>query len=133
MSQRFYVPEKFMRIRDDGKFLAFFGFIDNETGLEYRSFRLVQGQYGVFAGSPSHSYQKPGEPKPSYVDHVQPAYAPEEEKKQDLRGRAWFEEVAQVAHAVYQKIKSTGGGGGGGGRGPVPQTAAATEDDGLPF
>jgi hypothetical protein len=97
----------------DGRLLAFFGFVDTETGLEYSDFMLKEGQYGIYVESPG----KPGK-NDKWYNFVRPAWDVENEAK-DEYGAAFFEELTEAANAEYERIKEEGGsnGGGGGGRG----------------
>lgn len=120
---RFYFPEKFFRPQNKGTILAFFTFVDNETGLEYSSFRLVNGQKGVFVSSPSEKYQD------NYYNHVRPAYDHKAEDNRNAVGKEYMQALTDAAYEFYQKKQDGVAAGATTGRGPVDDE---TPDD-LPF
>lgn len=129
MSNRFYIPERLFRVRDDGTLLAYFSFVDNETGLEYSNWRLVTGKEGVFVSSPFESYDHK-EKGMQYYNYVKPAYDSKADKNRNPKGVAFMTELSKVAHAFYQTKQSGAPVAAGSGRGPV---ATEDPDDKLPF
>ena len=128
MSTRFYFPERLFRPRNTGTLLAYFTFVDNETGLEYSNWRLVTGSNGVFVSSPFETYDNP-EKGPQYYNYVKAAYDTKAENNRNAKGDKYIKDLAEAAHAVYQRLQSTAGVAAGSGRGPVDDE----EDDDLPF
>lgn len=97
---RFKIPREYgMRVMHGKEpLLAFFNFIDTELGLEFTDWRLIDGQNGVFVASPSREYtNKAGEKK--YTNYI---YAASQGKDED--GRAWLDELAEVAEEVWEKL-----------------------------
>lgn len=129
---RFYFPDIFFNVRNSGNLLAFFSFVDNETGLEYSNWRLVQGANGVFVSSPFQTYQPEGATEPKYYNFVKPAYDKNAESKRNAKGSEFFDALCDAAKAYYDR-KTDGAVSGGPpastGRGPVEDSG----DDDLPF
>lgn len=124
---RFYIPEKFFRPQNKNNLLAFFSFVDNETGLEYSNWRLIQGSNGHFVGSPSERYEHP-EKGMQYYPHVRPAYDPNAENNRNKKGEKYMQALAEAVYEVYEK-KNSAVVGASSGRGPVEEE----EDGDLPF
>ena len=127
---RFFIPEKFFRVQKRDTLLAFFSFVDNETGLEYTNWRLLQGTKGPFVGAPSETYDHPTKGK-QYYPYVRPAYDSTREDKRNPKGDAFMQELTEAVWAVYDKKSAgaTASAGATSGRGPVSDPT----DDGLPF
>lgn len=135
---RFYFPDVRFRVIQKGTLLAGFTFVDNETGLEYNDFKLIQGPNGTFVSGPSREYQD-REGNTKYSNHVQPAYDKSQENKQSPKGREYFDALHNAVQQKYQqKLNNSGGGQQSSGRGPVNANAGATpgvstDGSGLPF
>ena len=129
MKNRVYIPGAPMfRVRDTNNLMAYFTWVDNETGLEYSNWRLVRGQNGVFVSSPFESYEHP-EKGMQYYNYVRPAYDSKAENKRNSKGEELIAEVLRMAEAKYHELKGTVTAGTTGGRGPVNDE----EDTDLPF
>ena len=116
------------RVRDDGNLMAFFTWVDNETGFEYSNWRLVNGQNGVFVSSPFEKYDHP-EKGTQFYTYVRPAYDAKADNKRNAKGEALIQQVCEAAEAMYHKIKGSTPVGAGSGRGPTEDD----EDAKLPF
>lgn len=130
---RFYFPDSFFRLHNKGSILAFFSFVDKEIGLEFSSFRLVNGQYGIFASSPSEGFEDKQTKEMKYYNHVRPAYDKQQEDSKSPLGKAYMDALAEAANEYYQKKQGgapVGASAPSSGRGPV--TDDETTDD-LPF
>lgn len=93
-----------MRVINKKNLLAFFDFQDNDTGLLYRDFKLMNGKNGVFVGSPTgEPYEdKNGDTQyPKYVDAI---YDGDEKNKRNPAGDDFFKGVAEVAQEEYDKL-----------------------------
>lgn len=129
-ANRFYFPEKFFRVRDTGTLMAYFSFVDNETGLEYSNWRLVSGNQGNFVSSPFETYEHPTEGT-KYYNFVKTAYDKKQDSKRSPKGDAYLQDLADAAYAFYQKLQGGTPVAAGTGRGPVGNTN--DDDDDLPF
>lgn len=131
-TSRFYLPDSRFRVIQSGSLLAGFTFVDNETGLEYNDWKLVQGPTGPFVSSPSRKYEHQGQTK--YSNFVQAAYDKTQDNNQSPKGRSYLDELNEVVIAKYNAAKNAGG---GSARGPVTSGAAVgggdTDTDDLPF
>lgn len=128
---RFYFPDKFFRVVNEGNLLAYFMVVDNELGLEFSNFRLIRTKDDrVFAAPPFNSYEN-ADGKTVYVDHIRAAYDPERENNRNAKGEKYMKALNEAAYEFYQK-KTEGKEpvGATTGRGPVETTVP--EDD-LPF
>ena len=73
MARRFKIEGQYsMRVVKKKNLLAFFSFVDTETGIEYFDWRLMKGANGIFIGPPNRSYEKDGETK--WSDYIRIAY-----------------------------------------------------------
>ena len=145
MQSRFAFPGKnALRIKEQKHLLAYFNFVDLSTGLEYRDFRLLNGQNGAFVAGPFRTYEdKDGETR--YSDFVRPAFDAESSERNEV-GVAFFAELTEAALEEFERVKAEGGSGTQSrtsgsksgakksGRGPVRQPAGHDDDDeDLPF
>jgi hypothetical protein len=112
---RFTFPGQYaMRVIDKDQLLAFFTFVDTETGLEYRDWKLMTGSNGRYVGSPTGKPYKDKEGKDQYPKFVREAYDVES-KKRVQAGVEWFAALLEAAEAEYEQ-RSAGGSGGSTGR-----------------
>lgn len=93
-----------MRVVNKKNLLAFFDFKDNDTGLLYRDFKLMNGKNGVFVGAPTgEPYEdKNGETK--YPEYISAIYDADEKNKRSQAGDEFFKGVAEVAQEEYDKL-----------------------------
>src|SRR5690606_35156655 len=100
---RFIIDEEFFRVWDKNP-VATFSFVDNESGLEYRDFKLFKrADGGFFVKSPNaRSYEdKQGNQK--FIQAVRAAYV---DGEYDEVGVQWFDDLAEAAFTVYAaKVK----------------------------
>jgi DNA-binding cell septation regulator SpoVG len=97
MARRFKIEGQYsMKVVKKKSLLAFFSFVDTETGLEYFDWRLMKGTNGVFIGPPSRSYEKDGETR--YSDYIRIT-----DKNKNEDGKEWF---AEVTAAALKKFKA---------------------------
>lgn len=102
------------RRKDKDKLMGYFNFVDTQTGLEFRDFRLINGAEGVFAAGPFRTYEG-ADNKQKFSDYVRIAYDTEA-KQRDEVGNAFFEELAEAAHNQYQNTEADA---------PAPRKGAA--------
>lgn len=134
---RFFIPENRIRVQNEGTLLAFFSFVDNDTGLEYQDWRLIDGKNGPFAASPSGKpYTPKGSDKAVYPSLVQPSWDKEAKNNRNPKGVAFMTALTTAAYEAYQAksgvVQSTAA---RSGRGPVPSPASRNDYDesDLPF
>jgi DNA-binding cell septation regulator SpoVG len=135
MSQnRFFFPDIRFRVVQKGTLLASFTFVDNETGLEYNDFKLIQAAGGTFVSAPSREYvTREGQKK--YSNYIQAAYDAAAEKNQNPKGTAFMQALTDAAIQKYQAKLNGGGQAVASGRGPVAAAVpgVSTDTSGLPF
>lgn len=100
---RFTFPGKLaMRVQNgEGKVKAYFNFIDTETGLEYKDWKLMDGENGMFVSAPTGKpYQKEGQAKPVYPPYIMVAF---DTNKQKMKaGLNWVAELKDAAIEEYE-------------------------------
>ena len=79
-------------IEGSGKLLAAIDFLDTETGLIYRDFRLFDSVNGRFMKSEQRLHEKNGEVR--RIPYVQAA-------KENQTGRDWFDALSVEASDAY--------------------------------
>lgn len=80
--------------------LAYFDFLDTDTGLEYRGWRLFEGARGTFVKSPARPYpNRNGETK--YEDFVTPIYN-RKTGEFSQQGQDYLADVAAEALRAYE-------------------------------
>lgn len=93
-----------LRIIHKNSLLAFFNFVDTETGLEYKDWKLMAGKHGNFVGSPCAPSYENKEGRTIYPPYIQPAYDPETESKRNAKGEEFCKAILLVAQAEYDKL-----------------------------
>lgn len=128
--QRVYIPgHPMFRIpKTKTKLLAFFTWVDNDTGLEYSNWRLVEGKNGLFVSSPCEQYDHP-EKGPQFYNYVKAAYDKTAENNRNAKGDELIAQVLVAAKAMYAQVSGNSPSETSTGRGPVEPD----DDDGLPF
>jgi hypothetical protein len=141
---RFTIPQRnkksAMRVINKKSLLAFFDFVDNELGLEFKDWKLMKGQHGMFVGSPNAPTYVDKNGKTVYPEYIRPAYDPDADSKRNADGEAYLKELLKTAEAEYETL--AGGSeaaepsprGKKSGAGPIkPKAKAGDEDEACPF
>jgi hypothetical protein len=129
------------RVVDKKNLLAFFDFVDNETGLEYQDWQLIQGKNGRFVAAPGKDpYKDKKTGKDVYPKFVAPAYDATTDSKRNVAGERFFSEVLDMAAQMYDTMSAANGSSPApakrSGAGPLPPShipADLSNRDGLPF
>lgn len=140
---RFRFPPRFgMRVRNDGNTLAFFNFVDTETMLEFKDWKLMNGSNGMFVSAPTGKPYVNGEGKKIFPPYVAVAF---EGKTRSPKGDQWIKELTEAAVAEYNQtngsdapVTSPRKSGSGvfepsGGKKATYDASFGAEDDDLPF
>jgi hypothetical protein len=93
-----------MRVIDKKNLLAFFDFQDNDTGLMYRDFKLMNGKNGPWVGSPTGEPYEDKNGDTKYPEYVSAIYDPDEKNSRNPAGDEFFKGVAEVALEEYEKL-----------------------------
>lgn len=97
------------RVINKKSLLAFFDFVDGETGLEYLDWQLISGKNGRFVASPGKEAYENKDGVMIYPKLVAPAFDGAEKSKRNQRGEAFFTELTEVASAEYDRLSGTTG------------------------
>jgi hypothetical protein len=87
-----------------GTLVAFFDFIDNENGLEYTDWSLINGKNGFFVNSPGREPYKNKQNEMVYPRFVRPSFDGTQQSKRHPSGDAFFAEVLKAAEAEFRRI-----------------------------
>lgn len=93
-----------MRVINKKNLLAFFDFQDNDTGLLYRDFKLMNGKNGMFVGAPTGEPYEDKNGDTKYPEYVSAIYDPDEKNKRHPAGDEFFKGIAEVAQEEYDKL-----------------------------
>lgn len=93
-----------MRVIDKKNLLAFFDFHDDETGLMYRDFKLMNGKNGMFVGSPTGEPYEDKNGDTKYPEYVSATYDPDEKNKRHPAADEFFKGLSEAAQAEYEKL-----------------------------
>lgn len=128
------------RVQNKENLLAYFDFIDTETGLEYQDWQLMNSKNGMFVSAPGKKSYTNGKGKTVFPKYVAPAFDDEQDNKRNPKGDAFFQAVAKMAIAAYEaagdapatRPTAKAGSGRRSGAGPViPDMGTDTEE--FPF
>jgi hypothetical protein len=147
---RFSFPGQYsMKVLNKKSLLAFFTFVDRETGLEFKDWRLQKRNdgSGFFVTSPDDKYFDKKENKDKYIPYVRVALTKEKERCE--KGEEFMAELCQAALAEYRRrgdgsdgaeekdpprsSRSSSGGKSSGGKMDYEKMFPADDDDDLPF
>lgn len=105
MTPRFQIIS--FRAQNHRTLLGFFNFVDNETGLLYVDWKLVQRTdgSGTFVSPPSQVWEN-SEGKKQHSNYVRIA-----DKGENQKGRAWMDALHEVVAAHHSRIVTTPTGG----------------------
>jgi hypothetical protein len=92
-----------LRIVNKKSLLAFFDFQDNETGLVFKDFRLLQGVNGFFVSSPVGMPSEDAAGTLKYPEYISAIRDPATGTRHPL-GNRFFHAVARLAYAEYVKL-----------------------------
>ncbi len=111
MANRFTFPPKFgMRLQNNGNLLAYFTFVDEKEGLEYRDWKLLKTKDGSrhFVSSPAAEWENKKvidpttkKPKREFTPYVREARVGDEWSE---TGKAYMAELTEAAVSEYERL-----------------------------
>lgn len=104
---KFSWPKQYaMRLNTSGKnerTLAYFNIINEDTGIEFRDVRLIEGKEGMFAAPPFRSYEDTKTKETKYADYWRAAFDDDTNARRE-DGVAFMEAMTQFAVKKYQEL-----------------------------
>jgi hypothetical protein len=117
MANRFTFPPKFgMRVQNNGNLLAYFTFVDEKLGLEFRDWKLLKTKDGerYFVSSPAAEWEnkkvidpKTKKPKREFTPYVREARDGDEWNE---TGKAYMAELTEAAVSEFERLNGEGSG-----------------------
>ena len=105
---RFTFPGPYaVKVIDKDGLLAFFSFVDEETELQYRDWRLLEGENGPYIKSPTGKPYEDKNGKKQYPEYVKAAF--DKEGKKRPKGNQFFADLFEAVMEEFENRKQGGG------------------------